>query len=141
MNPCHPQLLSLGLGLRAQAQAPGLQALWQQALRDIAAQHPQAALHRVAVLQGKENHPALLAWLQTLAAPVQLRALAPAQLAGQAVASHSPRILARYGTSCVAEACALAGAGAQARLLLARQRSPDGCATLALAIFEQESMT
>lgn len=132
----------LGLGLRERARPETLQALWlaaQQQLAASVAASPAlpAAVAAVAVLQGKEWHPALRAWLAALAPlnpfPVQLQAIARAQLAAQPVASHSPRIQARYGTGCVAEACALAAAGPQARLLLARTISPDRCATLAVA--------
>ena len=128
-----PQAVVLGLGLRACAQPAQLQALWLRAAALAGITH--ADLAAIAVLQGKEQHPGLHAWLaQGFSAPLPLHPIAPALLAQQAVASHSPRLQARYGTGCVAEAAALAAAGPGAHLLLARLLADDASATLALAI-------
>lgn len=123
----------LGLGLRACAEPAQLQALWLRAAALAGVTH--ADLAAIAVLQGKEQHPGLRAWLAQWpsAQPLPLHPIAPALLARQAVASHSPRLQARYGCGSVAEAAALAAAGPGARLLLPRLLADDASATLALA--------
>lgn len=50
-----------------------------------------------------------------------------------ATTTCSPRILDRYGTGSLAEACALVSAGPQAQLVQPRVISADGCVTAALA--------
>lgn len=127
--PLHACLV-LGVGLRAQASPATLQALWEQAQALLPG--PAACFCAVAVLQGKEQHPALADWLGPAQAPVL--AVAVEQMRGQPVATRSPRLQARYGTGSVAEAAALAAAGPQAQLLLPRRVAEDGCATLAVAL-------
>lgn len=129
--------LVCGLGLRACASLASLQALWQRAQAEISG--AASASHTVAVLAGKEHHPALLAWLETWNQQPLLWALPACSLQGQAVITQSPRLLARYGTGSVAEALALAACGQYAhdaqgvRLLLPRIIAVDGSATLAIA--------
>ena len=125
-----PQALVIGIGLRASATAQGLQALWLQAADRLACPSFAAA----AVLQTKAAHPALQRWLERLPFNAALLPMAPAQLPGQPVTTHSARLLARYGTGSVAEAVALAAAGPGATLILPRLVSQDGCATLAAAL-------
>ncbi|WP_370680918.1 cobalamin biosynthesis protein [Comamonas sp. GB3 AK4-5] len=123
--------LVLGLGLRAQAQASDVQALW------LRAQTALPALQRfcaVAVLQGKEQHPALREWRAALLFDTTLVAVPAQDLPGQPVATQSARLLARYGTGSVAEAVALSAAGPASTLLLPRMVADDGGATLAAAL-------
>ncbi len=127
-----PQAVVLGLGLRACAAPAQLQTLWLRAAALAGITH--ADLAAIAVLQGKEQHPGLRTWLAQSPRALALHPIAPALLAPQAVASHSPRLQARYGTGCVAEAAALAAAGPGAHLLLARLLADDASATLALAV-------
>ncbi|MDO5757059.1 MAG: cobalamin biosynthesis protein [Rhodobacterales bacterium] len=84
-----------------------------------------------ATVAGKELSPAL----QTLAAQMQLpiRAVPPELLSAQDTATRSRASRAAYGTGSVAEAAALAAAGPGARLIAARQISPDRMATCAMA--------
>ncbi|NTT87667.1 cobalamin biosynthesis protein [Tabrizicola fusiformis] len=70
--------------------------------------------------------------MRALAAERHLPLLAVA-VAGIATPTHSPRIAARFGTGSLAEAAALAGAGAGARITVARITAPDGMATCAMA--------
>lgn len=126
----------LGLGLRASATSHSLQGLWLQASQRLAC----PAFAAAAVLQAKAAHPALQDWLAQLPFEALLVPIAPAQLPGQAVATHSARLQARYGTGSVAEAAALAAAGPSATLILPRLVSQDGCATLAAALAAGDSM-
>ncbi|EJE53383.1 CbiG protein [Acidovorax sp. CF316] len=122
--------LVVGVGLRAQATPAALQALWLQAQALLPG--PMDRFCAVAVLQGKEQHPALAGWLGPAPAPVL--AVPVDALRRQPVATQSPRLQARYGTGSVAEAAALAAAGPQAQLLRPRLVAGDGSATLAVAL-------
>ena len=122
----------LGLGLRAQAEASALQALWLQAQSAQAA--PVSGFCAVALLEGKATHPALARWLQDVAPHAAVIAVAQNQLPAQPVATHSPRLQARYGTGSVAEAAALSAAGPGAALLVPRLVAQDGSTTLAVAL-------
>ena len=62
-----------------------------------------------------------------------LTGLDPAMLSKAQTITHSAASLAAYGTGSVAEASALAAAGAGARLLGPRHISPDRMATCAIA--------
>lgn len=127
-TPGHACLV-LGVGLRAHATAAALRGLWQQARALLPA--PVDGFCALAVLEGKEQHPALAGWLGPAPAPVL--AVPLEALRQQPVATQSPRLQARYGTGSVAEAAALAAAGPQAQLLLPRRVAADGSATLAVA--------
>lgn len=63
-----------------------------------------------------------------------LIALHPVQLKGVVTPSQSDRILALYGTGCLAEACALCACGPGAELAITRRLSPEGHITAALAV-------
>jgi cobalt-precorrin 5A hydrolase len=60
-------------------------------------------------------------------------AVSAERVAATPTPTQSPASLRARGTGSVAEACALAGAGPQARLLVTRRVSPDGTATCAIA--------
>ncbi|KQO22324.1 hypothetical protein ASF11_07600 [Acidovorax sp. Leaf76] len=131
----------VGVGLRAHAQPAALHALWAQAqalLRgDVVWAADDLRPCAVAVLDTKAEHPALAAWLSGIAGsapPVPVRAIPAADLAGQPVATQSPRLQARYGTGSVAEAAALSAAGPGAALAVPRLVAADGSATLAVAV-------
>ncbi len=64
---------------------------------------------------------------------LQIHAIPTDLLAKQPVLTHSPRVAQLYGTGSLAEAAALAAAGAGAKLLGPRVTSIDGKATAALA--------
>lgn len=72
--------------------------------------------------------PARQAALAGLGLPV----VAVADVAGVVTPAQSARVMARFGTGCVAEALALRGAGRGARLVLGRQ-VVAGCVTVAVA--------
>jgi cobalt-precorrin 5A hydrolase len=83
----------------------------------------------------------MLASLTDKAGAAPLRALAAERglplrgvdVDGQATATQSARVAARFGTGSVAEAAALVAAGPGARLVVARVTAPDGMATAAIA--------
>ena len=102
-------------------------------LRDALAR--AAGGHEVAVLcapEDKAQAACLLSLAGLLGLPV--RAISANALAGCETPTQSPTVLQRYKTGSVAEASALAGAGAGARLLSKRCISADGRATCALAL-------
>lgn len=85
----------------------------------------------LATHESKSHHPAIQALASTLGLPVlpiDATALSKTQTETQ-----SKRIIAHYGTGSIAEAAALAAAGAGARLLCARVASDDGMAVAAIA--------
>lgn len=63
----------------------------------------------------------------------RLRVLSASRLYGVPTLTQSTRVLTRYGTGSIAEACALCGAAPAGHLIGPRQISPDHTATLAIA--------
>ena len=122
-------ILTAGFGFRAGAGVDSLRA----ALALAEGAGPRATLFATAAQ--KADHPALLALAAERGAAVL--AIAARDLAGVETLTRSARIQAMFGTGSLAEAAALAAAGAGARLLAPRAASPDGAATAALAIREQ----
>lgn len=111
-----------GIGFRQGAPLGSLRAV----LRAAEAQGGQA--EALASLPEKAADPRL----QTLAAERGLP-LIPVAVAGQTTPTRSPRILALHATGSVAEAAALAAAGAGAKITVARITAPDAMATCAMA--------
>ena len=91
----------------------------------------------LATAADKADAPAL----QALSRETRLPVIAVADLSGQPTATHSPRVAALKGTGSVAEAAALAAAGAGARLIAPRVISADRMATAALAQGPSERIT
>lgn len=121
-------ILTAGFGFRSGVGVESLRA----ALALAEGEGPRARLFATAAR--KADHPALLA----LAAErgVKIWAVAAQDLAGVETLTRSARAQALFETGSLAEAAALAAAGAGARLLGPRAASPDGAATAALAIRE-----
>lgn len=90
-----------------------------------------AAPDLLATAADKENSAGLRGLAEELGVPVH--AVPPALLQTQITQTHSPASYAAHGTGSVAEAAALAAAGPGARLIAARQISPDRMATCAMA--------
>ena len=111
-----------GLGLREAARLPSIAHLLdgQKAPADLTLVLPDH-LSRHALI------PALRARHKVIFAP------RPA-LCTIRTPTQSPRILARYGTGSLCEACALWAAGPHPLLITPRQISQDGMVTLALAL-------
>lgn len=119
-------MMVVGLGLRAAATLEGVQDLfrWLQVMPPLT----------LAVPAFRQAHP-LVAGLQ--AAGFGLVLIPEAKLLGVSTPTRSPRILARFGTGSLAEACALVVAGSGARIIQPRVISADGCVTAALAQSER----
>lgn len=115
-------MITVGIGLRAQASWPALVALLAQC-----GLGPSVLL---AMPERLENH-ALMPQIRALGHPLSL--IAQCRLHGVQTLTRSPRILRLFGTGSLAEACALTAAGPRARLTGPRLISPDRCITLALA--------
>lgn len=85
----------------------------------------------VATLSDKTETPALQSLARELNLPI--KAIPADVLAGIATPTQSEFIKARFGAGSVAEAAALAAAGARARLVSKRTVSQDRTATAAIA--------
>ena len=116
----------VGLGLRAAAELEGVQDLF----RRLQVMPPLT----LAVPAFRQTHP-VVAGLE--AAGFRLVPIPEAMLLGVSTPTRSPRILARFGTGSLAEACAIIAAGSGARLVEPRVISADGCVTAALAQSER----
>jgi len=90
-----------------------------------------AKVGALATAADKARSPALRQLARQLA--LRIRSLPPEALRAQQISTHSAASLAAHGTGSVAEAAALAAAGAGARLIVLRVVSGDGRATCALA--------
>ncbi len=112
----------VGFGLRAAATSGSLDELFQRLGFQTA---PALALPAF-----RQGHP-LVRELQ--ARGFRIGFIPEGALKGVRTPTRSRRILARYGTGSIAEACALIAAGPAARIILPRLISADGCATAALA--------
>ncbi|MFT8674744.1 MAG: cobalamin biosynthesis protein [Acetobacter sp.] len=101
-------------------------------LRDaLAAAGGPQGLDALATLAHKADAPALQALAAETGLPI--RAIAAEALADIDTPTRSARIMARFGTGSIAEALALAAAGAGARLLGPRACSTDAMAVAAIA--------
>ncbi|MBB2174854.1 cobalamin biosynthesis protein [Gluconacetobacter johannae] len=101
-------------------------------LRDaLAAAGGARGIDALATVAQKAGSPPLLALAAELGLPI--RALAAETLAHVATPTRSSRVMAGFGTGSIAEAAALAAAGAGARLLAPRAASADGMAMAAIA--------
>ena len=117
---------AVGLGFRAAANLEGVQDLFlrMQVMPPLT----------LAVPAFRQTHP-VVADLQ--AAGFKLVPIPEAMLLCVSTPTRSPRILARFGTGSLAEACAIIAAGPGARLVEPRVISADRCVTAALAQSER----
>ena len=113
-------MIVAGLGFRKGVSA--------QSLRAALALVPPADL--LATAEGKEAEPGL----QDLAAELRMKIKAiPRDLLAAQGIDGPARTKALYGTGSVAAAAALVAAGPGARLVVARQKGPDGMCVVAVA--------
>jgi cobalt-precorrin 5A hydrolase len=115
-------MMALGLGLRATASLGGVQDLFHRLQVT-----PALAL---ALPAFRQTHPVVR---ELQAAGFGITLIPETALRDVATTTRSPRILDRYGTGSLAEACALVAAGRGAQLLWPRVISADGSVTAALA--------
>lgn len=116
-----------GFGFRQGATQMALADALEKA-RAIAGETPIAAL---ATHVSKSEHPAIQALASKFALPVL--SLDERALSGVQTKTQSKRVAALFGTGSIAEAAALAAAGAGARLVCPRVISSDGMAVAAIA--------
>ncbi|BDT72186.1 hypothetical protein os4_17210 [Comamonadaceae bacterium OS-4] len=129
--------LVAGLGFRAGCELASLRSALQAALDAASTARGRtitpAHLSTLAAAADKTNHPALLQLAGELQVPIHTIPLTALANQPAAPSAHVPE---RYGAHSVAEAAALAAAGAGATLLGHRSISPDRMATAALASIE-----
>jgi cobalt-precorrin 5A hydrolase len=108
---------AVGVGCRAGASAEAVERLVREALA-------RAGLE-TASLHGLRRVPALTEAAARLGLALYWHDEAALRAAAPRIVSHSPRVAALFGVGSVAEAAALAGAGADARIVIAKF-SADG---------------
>ena len=130
----HPPVLWLGLGCERYTHQAVLEAVVEKSL--VSAGLAAAAVAGVASLDRKGDEPGLLALCQQHQWP--LRIFAAAELATIPVPNGSSIVAKQVGTPSVAEAAALAAAGARAQLLVPKTvvhgKQRCGAATCAVAL-------
>ena len=130
----HPPVLWLGLGCERHTHHGVLEAVVKKGLAS--AGLAVGAVAGVASLDRKGDEPGLLALCQQHQWP--LKVFTAARLAAIPVPNGSPIVARQVGTPSVAEAAALAAAGANARLLvpktIVRGERSSGAATCAVAL-------
>ncbi|SEL37835.1 cobalt-precorrin 5A hydrolase [Roseovarius nanhaiticus] len=115
-------MIAAGFGFRGSADTDSLRAALAAC---------GAAPDLIATAMGKEKSAGLRRLAEELGVPIH--AVPLGLLEAQKTYTYSPASHAAHGTGSVAEAAALAAAGPGARLISARQISPDRMATCAMA--------
>ncbi len=112
--------LAIGLGCRRGASAEAIVDLVRRALRQADAAADGATLFTLA---GKETEAALYQAAAALGLPLAFLPRADLEARSADAVTRSQRVVALFGVPSVAETAALAGAGAGARLVVARLAS------------------
>ena len=128
-------MIVAGVGCRKGASADDIGAVIGAALAR--AGFGTQALDLIAVPELKRDEQGVATAAAALGVPLVLIAEADLKAAGARAETRSERVLALTGISSVAEAAALAGGGAAARLIV--PRIAVGSATCALAVSEERS--
>lgn len=121
--------LIIGIGFRSEARASSIEAAIIAAL----ASAPRGKVTALATADDKAQHPAILAAAGRHNLPVIAVDAARLRNADPHVTTRSPISLAQRGVGSVCEAAALAAAGDDATLIVARVVSTDHQATAAIA--------
>ena len=124
-------VVAIGVGCRRDCPAAAIAALVRCALAESAAAQGERALFSI---EAKRAEPGLLAAARQLALPLRFFSAERLALEAAHVVTGSPASQARFGAPSVAESSALAGAGADARLIA--PRIAEGGATCAIAVGE-----
>jgi cobalamin biosynthesis protein CbiG len=122
-------VVAMGVGCRAGVSGEAIAALGRRALAQAGA--PEGEL-RMFTLDAKAREPGLVEAARLLGASLTGLTLAALEAQAEHILTPSPAAHARFGTPNIAEAAALAGAGAGAQLLGPRLAA-DG-ATCAIAL-------
>lgn len=125
----HPQLFALGCGCARGCPAEELAGLAERALAE--AGIAPGAVAAVFSLDLKADEPAVNALARRLSVPLRLFDAATLEAETPRLATPSEAVFAEVGCHGVAEGAALAGAGPQAELVLAKRKSAS--ATVAIA--------
>ena len=123
------RFVAVGVGCRAGVSAETIAALIRRTL--LAYDAPEGE-RRMFTLADKAQEPGLVAAARAVRAPLIGLPLSALERQGDAILTPSVAARARFGAPNVAEAAALAGAGAGARLL--GPRLSEGGATCAVAL-------
>ncbi len=127
----HPRRHVLGLGC---ARGADPEALWALALRVLAeAGVAPGAIAAVATIALKADEPAIAQAARRLAAPLRLFEAEALEAETPRLANPSARVFAEVGAHGVAEAAALACAGPQATLVVAKRKTHEATCALARA--------
>ena len=127
----HPQRFVLGVGCARGCPPEELEALVQAALK--AAQVTPGALKAVATLDLKADEPAVLELAARLGVPLRLFSAQELEAETGRLETPSEVVFAEVGCHGVAEGAALAAAGPQAGLRLAKRKSANATCALAEA--------
>ncbi len=125
----HATTYTLGLGCARGAAADDLWALVEQTLTDAAI--PPAAIAAVGTIALKADEPAILSVADRLGVPLRLFSAEELEAETPRLQTPSDVVFAEVGTHGVSEAAALALAGHDATLAVAKQKSADGTCALA----------
>ena len=123
-------MIIAGFGFRASASSASLVSAYEQATSGQAISG--LAIAGLATAEDKAQAACLTSVATSLDLPIH--AISPAAIAAARPITQSRRVLQERATGSLAEAAALAAAGAGARLISPRHISQDGKATCALAI-------
>ena len=127
----HPQRVTLGVGCARNCRPEELAALVDEAMAD--AGIARGAIKGVYTIDLKADEPAVIDLARTLDVPMRL--FTAAELEAQAARLQTPSevVFAEVGCHGVAEGAALAGAGPEAVLRVAKRKSANATVALALA--------
>ncbi len=135
LGPAHlqfaPQRLTLGLGCARDCDPAEMAALVADVLAE-AGVAPEA-VQSVNTITLKADEPAIIDLARALDVPLRLFAAAELEALTPRLANPSEVVFAEVGTHGVAEAAALAQAGAEATLLVAKRKTANATCALAIA--------
>jgi cobalt-precorrin 5A hydrolase/precorrin-3B C17-methyltransferase len=126
-----PQRVTLGLGCARDCPPAELAALVRAVMAEVGL--ADAAVHSVNTIDLKADEPAILALAQALDAPLRLFDAAELEAEAGRLETPSEVVFAEVGCHGVAEGAALAQAGPDALLWVAKRKSANATCALALA--------
>ncbi|WP_019956467.1 precorrin-3B C(17)-methyltransferase [Yoonia vestfoldensis] len=126
-----PQRLTLGLGCARDCEPAEMAALVAEVLAQ-AGVAPEA-VQSVNTITLKADEPAIIDLARAMGVPLRLFAAAELEALTPRLANPSEVVFAEVGTHGVAEAAALAQAGAEATLLVAKRKTANATCALAIA--------
>lgn len=135
LGPAHlhfaPQVLTIGVGCARNCPPDELAALVAQTLAE--AGLSAAAVHSVNTIDLKADEPAVIALARDLDVPLRLFPADALEAETLRLANPSDVVFAEVGTHGVSEAAALAQAGTDATLYVAKQKTANATCAVALA--------